>query len=50
MTQPKTDAPSSAPKSCIDEMETEPGFDEDPIPVSDTVDGGCLTNSEPVSI
>lgn len=50
MTQPKTDLPSSAPRSCIDQMETEPDYDDlEALPVADTVDGGCLTSPEPIS-
>ena len=51
MTQPKADAPSSTPSSCIDQMETDPDYDDpDPIPASDMVDGGCLVSPEPISI
>lgn len=51
MAQPKSDAQPSMPSVCIDQMTTEPDYDDlDPVPVSDTVDGGCLTSQEPISI
>ncbi|HVW72229.1 MAG TPA: hypothetical protein VHC39_01210, partial [Rhizomicrobium sp.] len=50
MTEPKTQAQPHGPSTCIDGMETEPDYDDlDPTPVSDTVDGGCLTSPQPIS-
>ncbi len=35
---------------CTDQMETEPDYDDlDAMPVSDTLDGGCLMSPQPIS-
>jgi hypothetical protein len=48
---PPAQAQPSAPSACIDDMETEPDYDDQQaMPVSDTVDGGCLISPEPISI
>ena len=51
MAEPMIQAQPSSPLSCVDQMETEPDTDDlDALPVSDTVDGGCLASLEPISI
>ena len=51
MADPPARAQPSAPSSCIDDMETEPDYDDlEALPVSDSVDGGCLISLEPISI
>ena len=43
-------AQPSSPLACVDDMETEPDYDDlEALPIADTVDGGCLTSLEPIS-
>ena len=49
MTQPRVAEPTM-PSTCIDQMLTEPDYDaQEPQPISDTVDGGCMASHEPIS-
>ena len=51
MAEPMIQAQPSSPSSCVDQMETEPDTDDlEVLLVSDTVDGGCMTSQEPISI
>jgi len=51
MAEPMIQAQPSSPLACVDQMETEPDYDDlEAMPVSDTVDGGCMASLEPISI
>ena len=51
MAEPMIQAQPSSPLSCIDQMETEPDYDDlEATAVADTIDGGCAASLEPISI
>ena len=50
MTQPKVEQLPPSPSLCIDQIEVEPGFDDDPEFVVDRIDRGCTADTDPVSI
>jgi hypothetical protein len=49
VTQPRI-AVEPSPRLCIDQMEVEPGLDDNPMFVDDRIDIGCTADSDPVSI
>ena len=50
MAEGEDQAGAANPSLCIDEMATQPDYDDlEATPVSATVDGGCLLSLQPIS-